>query len=102
MGVSVGLVIGFIGAGIMLFPFILQLYASRKQSTSSRKHSLEFASGIIIIAMFLYIGGIILAAYYSGKTLAKAGGKLIGGGGKLIGSGGKFLEEHPQLALLAA
>ena len=95
MGVAVGIVIGFIGVGILLVPFVIQIYVGTKQSNKNHKRALEAASGIIAVAILFYIGGIILAVYYSGKSIASTGALYSG-------EGGKFLEEHPQLALLAA
>ena len=91
MGVSVGIVIGFLGVAILLVPFIIQIYISTKQTDKNHKRSLEGASVIIAIAVIFYVGGIILAAYFSGKEIASTGGE-----------GGKFVEKHPGLLLLAA
>lgn len=95
MGVAIGIVVGFLGVGILLAPFIIQIYIGTKQESTDRKRALEAASGIIAIAIIFYVGGLILAGYFSGKSLAAAGAKYGG-------EGGKFLEENPQLALLAA
>ncbi len=95
MGVEVGVVIGLIGVGILIVPFIIQIVIGRKQTSTGAKRALEGASGIIAIAVIFFIGGILLSAYYSGKEIAA-------GGARYSGKGGKFLEEHPQLALLAA
>ena len=94
MGVSVGVVMGFLGVGILLAPFIIQIYIGSKQDNKNNKRALEGASGIMAIAIIFYVGGLILAGYYSGKELAAEGAKY---GGEST----KFLEEHPQLALLA-
>lgn len=95
MGVGLGVVVGIIGIAILLIPFIIQIYIGTKQVSTNYKRSLEAASAIIVLAVIFYVGGIILAGYYSGKEIAAAQGTLYG-------KGGKFIEEHPQLALLAA
>ena len=92
MGLSVGLVIGFLGVGILIAPIVMQIYLSTKLTNTNHKRALEGASGIIGLGLFFFIGGLILAAYYStGKGIISESE-----------AGGKFLEEHPQLALLAA
>lgn len=95
MGVSVGVVIGLFGVAIMIGAFSLQLYTRSKLTNKDTKKAMEYSCGIIAVATIFFIGGIILAAYFSGKEIAAAGSKYTG-------EGGKFLEEHPQLALLAA
>lgn len=95
MGVTVGVVIGFLGVGILLAPFVIQIYIGTKQEDDNYKRALEAASGIMAVAIIFYVGGLILAGYFSGKSLAKEGSKYTG-------EGGKFLETHPQLALLAS
>lgn len=95
MGTSVGIVIGFLGIAILIAPFIIQIYVGTKQTNKNNKKALEAASAIMAIAIIFYAGGIILAAYYSGKEIAAAGAMYSG-------EGGKFIEQHPQLALLAA
>ena len=90
MGVPVGIVIGFIGVGILLAPFIIQIYIRSKQKNNNYKRSLRAASVIIGIAIAFYIGGIILAGYFSGKSIAKPLFQYAGMGGKLV-------EENPEL-----
>lgn len=92
MGVTVGIVIGFIGAGILLVPFIIQIVVGTKQDSTSNKRALEAASGIMAVAIIFYVGGIILAGYFSGKSLYAAGSKYGV-------EGAKFLAENPELLL---
>ena len=95
MWITVGVIMGFIGVAILIAPFIMQIVVARRQGTTGAKRALEGSSAIIAIAIIFYIGGIILAAYYSGKEIAATVTTYSG-------EGGKFLEQHPQLALLAA
>lgn len=95
MGVTVGIVVGFLGVGILLIPFIIQIYIGTKQENKDHKRALEAASGIMSIAIIFYVGGLILAGYFSGKSLAASGGKDAG-------EGGKFVEKHPALLMMAA
>lgn len=95
MTTTIGIVVGFIGVFILLVPFIIQIYVATKQTTTGDKRALEASTVIMAIALFFYVVGIILAAYYAGQEIVQAYGKLEGG--EL-----KFIKEHPQLALLAA
>ena len=83
MGLSVGLIVGFIGLGILIVPIALEIYVSTKQTSTGNKKSLEAAAGSTIVAAVFYVMGLILAAYFSGKATAEKG----------IG----FLEKNPEL-----
>ena len=95
MGVTVGVVIDLFGVAIMIAAFSLQIYTRSKLDNKDSKRALEYAAGFIAVATIFFIGGIILAAYFSGKEIAAAGSKYTG-------EGGKFVEKHPALLMLAA
>ncbi len=46
MGVAVGIVIGFLGVGILLAPFIIQIYVGTKQSNKFWEPPLNYENGI--------------------------------------------------------
>ena len=95
MGVSVGVVMGLFGIGILIAAFSLQIYIRSKTSDKNSKRALEYAAGFISVSTIFFLGGIILAAYFSGKEIAATGAKYTG-------EGGKFVEKHPALLMLAA
>ena len=95
MGVEVGIIIGLIGIGLLIIPFIIQLYVGSQQTSTGAKRALQASSVIIAITVIFFIGGIILAAYFSGKEIVAAQSAITG-------EGGKFVVEHPQLLEAAA
>ena len=95
MGVEVGVIIGLVGVAILIVPFIIQLYVGSKQSSTGAKRALEAASALIAIAVIFFVGGLILAAYFSGKEIVAAQSHITS-------EGGKFIAEHPQLLEAAA
>ena len=106
MGVEVGVVIGLIGVAILIVPFIIQIYVGSNQGSTGAKRALEASSAIIAVAVIFFVGGLILAAYFSGKEIVAAQSAITGEGarygGKYGGEGAEFVAEHPQLLELAA
>ena len=95
MGVEVGVVMGLIGVAILIVPFIIQIYVGSKQGSTGAKRALEASSAIIAIAVIFFVGGLILAAYFSGKEIVAAQSSVTG-------EGAEFVAKHPQLLELAA
>ena len=96
MGSHVGIVLGFLGIGILIIPFILQIYVANNQvnPNNNNKRYLEGGSGIMVVAILFFIAGIIVAKYFGGSEIAKGAGDVYGGEAE-------FIKTHPQLAFLA-
>ncbi len=99
MGLVIGTIMGFLGIGMLVVPFLIDVYQSRKQTTTNDKRALEASAGLIVIATIFMIGGLLLVSVVSTWGVAKAGiGGLSGGfegkpggaagGGEGAGGGG--------------
>lgn len=88
MGLTVGVILGFVGVAILLVPLIIQIYVGVKETDKDHKRSLEAGAVIVGLAIIFYIGGLILAGYFSGK--------------ETVGKVSKFAEENPQLLEMLA
>ena len=72
MGLIIGVTMGFLGITMLLVPFLIDIYQSRKQTNTSRKRELEGSAGLIVIATLFLIGGLILVGVVSTWGLAKS------------------------------
>lgn len=94
MGLALGIFSGFIGMGLLLIPFIIDIYVSRRTENKDYERALEASAGIIALAVLFMVGGLIIVAVESGKGIAESGGGALiaglssAGGSKEGGEGG--------------
>lgn len=77
MGLVIGVIMSVLGLGMLVIPFVIDLYISRRQTDKTKateyKRALEASAGLIIIASLFLIGGIVLVGFASTWDVAKAG-----------------------------
>ena len=73
MGLAIGVILSFIGMGLLLGPFIIDISKSKKETNKDYKRELEASAWIIGIATLFLIGGILIVAFTSGSKLVSAG-----------------------------
>ena len=71
MGLVIGVIMGFIGIGMLSIPFIIDIYQSRQQTDVNYQRALEASAAMIIIAVFFMIGGLLLVGVISTWGLSK-------------------------------
>ena len=106
MGLAIGIILGFLGLSILIIPFIIDLYVSRRQTDlenpNDYKRALEAAGGLIAIATVFLIGGLIIVGLASGAEVAKAGLGGAESGFLGEGSGGEGTRQSNQNAQLVS